>query len=371
MERTKRNANIELLRIISMLMVIALHALGKAECLENLTEGTENTYISWIIESFSICAVNVYVLISGYFMTKSRFKSGRLLELIGEVYWYLLGALIIGLRFGIIDKSTFKIYELFRYIFPIHMQTYWFATSYILMYLLSPLLAKAVCAMNKKQHRAVIILLLVYESVIKSISVVKLEDDAKGYSAIWFVILFVIAAYFRLYGFDVLKTPARGFVLYIVSACLIFAEKFAIDITVARTGHIKEMVQVCYHYNHIFVLLEAIGLFGCFINMKDNRKGLPRFAAKLSPYAFGVYLCHEALPFRFEWTKWLGVNEAYKGSVGAFVLRLVIAIVVVYVVGTAVDFVRNAIVILIKKAFAKSRITAGLKRLDNVVNGEG
>ena len=73
--KSKRLANVELLRVVAMLMVVMLHYLGKGELLpvKNLHMNLTG-YLAWILESLSIVAVNVYVLISGYFLVESEFK---------------------------------------------------------------------------------------------------------------------------------------------------------------------------------------------------------------------------------------------------------------------------------------------------------
>lgn len=49
-----RQTNFELLRIISMAMIISLHYLGKGEILNNVHIGTTSYYFAWIIESVFI-----------------------------------------------------------------------------------------------------------------------------------------------------------------------------------------------------------------------------------------------------------------------------------------------------------------------------
>ena len=74
--REKRASNIELLRIIAMFFVVSLHYLGKGGTL--LPYGDENftfnTWFAWLIEAFAYVAVNVYVLIAGYFLVDAKFK---------------------------------------------------------------------------------------------------------------------------------------------------------------------------------------------------------------------------------------------------------------------------------------------------------
>ena len=74
MEKTARNSNIELLRIILMFMVILLHfnnsEMGGAF---NYAENKPlNSFILYFLESLSICAVNCFMIISGYFLAYNK-----------------------------------------------------------------------------------------------------------------------------------------------------------------------------------------------------------------------------------------------------------------------------------------------------------
>ena len=56
------------MRILAMLMIVCLHYLSKGGALANPTgELTAVGCTAWLIEAFCLSAVNVYVLISGYF----------------------------------------------------------------------------------------------------------------------------------------------------------------------------------------------------------------------------------------------------------------------------------------------------------------
>lgn len=65
----KRQSNIELLRIILISLIITLHYLNDSMGgeLDHVLPGTSNYFISHTIESLSIIAVNVFVIITGYF----------------------------------------------------------------------------------------------------------------------------------------------------------------------------------------------------------------------------------------------------------------------------------------------------------------
>ena len=70
----ERNLGIDLLRIISMLMIVVLHVLKKGGILENAEVNSAHYYVAWVLEALCIGAVNCYALISGYVGVNSKIK---------------------------------------------------------------------------------------------------------------------------------------------------------------------------------------------------------------------------------------------------------------------------------------------------------
>ncbi len=81
-----RNLNIEVLRIVSMFMIIAGHAITHTNILDNISG-----YNFYIIKFFGIVfnvATNVYVLISGYLLCDKTFKIKKVFNLWFQVFFY-------------------------------------------------------------------------------------------------------------------------------------------------------------------------------------------------------------------------------------------------------------------------------------------
>ena len=111
----KRMANIELLRMVSMMMVVMLHYLGKGELLPATTGAMNiNGYVAWGMESLCIVAVNVYMLISGYFLVESGFKVHRIVELLCQVLFYTILVPLVLIALGILPTSIFSIYYILQ-----------------------------------------------------------------------------------------------------------------------------------------------------------------------------------------------------------------------------------------------------------------
>lgn len=355
-EPKKKNANVELLRIITMMMVTMLHALGKSNLLLPMNAiDSVNGWIAWGLEILSICAVNVFMLISGYFLINSKFKLGRLLEVILETMFYSLAPFLVCYALGMVKMEDLNIYVLLQYYTPIHMETYWFITAYVVTYLLSPFLSAGIHSMEKKQLRTVILCLLAYECFLKSISPVKYVMDGRGYTFLWYCILFLIGAYFRKYGFRVLDRPFKGALVYVTACALIYAETAAIYWFNGRTGRLAELMTATLDYNQFFVLMAAIGIFAAFLHAKPIGGKMAKLICAISPLALGVYLLQENLMLRFEWQGWFGLQGSLLKTTPLFLLQLFGAVIGMFLLGIAVDAFRSILFKTVQRIFSKEK----------------
>ncbi len=339
MMRSKRQANFELLRIVAMLMIIVLHYLNKS----NLTqvyeeERTAVNYAAHFIMAFCIVAVNCYVLLSGYFLVESAWKPGRVASLVAQILFYSLLIPLVLIGMGVVPAGELSVYDWLNYALPIETEHYWFATAYLLMYVLAPVLAAGVRAVEKRTLQIVIGMLLLYFSVWKSILPVSFATDKYGYEYGWFVCLFLIAAYLRLYGCPFLEKKRNAALFYVGMSLGIFLLAAVSGIAAKTFPAFSYYMDMTTTYNHILCLLGSIGLFMAFKDMKPWEGKAAEVVRRLAPYTFGVYLLHEHVLVRYQWMQWLHV-ESVKGSF-MFIPHMIGCILLVYAVGTAVDFVR-------------------------------
>jgi len=354
----KRVVSIELLRILAMMMVVMLHYLDKGGVLPDLAgEMGLNGYVAWGLESFSAVAVNVYMLISGYFLVESKFKPGRLVELLCQVLFYTMLVPAVLLAVGVIQPEYFNVYHILRDILPVQMEQYWFITAYVIMYLFSPVLSTAARTMKREQLKNTVIALLLFFAVSKTVLPVELAIDRAGNDALWFLCVFLAAAYIRLYGIPFLegkKVVVRGLLCYLTGSAGIFCLTFAVRAIYLKTGSLDHFIKIGYDYNHVLNLLAAVGLFYAFLHIRISSEGkFARVVYALAPYSLGVYLFHEQIEVRYLWPKWIGASA--EGNVVIMVLRSILSVMLVYVVGTAVDAVRAYIFAVIRKMIHQIR----------------
>ena len=98
---TSRETSYELLRILAMCMIISLHYLSKGNVLTSLADsGKMNAaeVAAWVVEALCLPAVNVYVLISGYFGRSGSFRMSKVIRLWRTAIFYSVGiTLILGM----------------------------------------------------------------------------------------------------------------------------------------------------------------------------------------------------------------------------------------------------------------------------------
>ncbi len=345
MEKSKtdgRMANMELLRMIAMLLVVVLHFLDKGGNLPPLTEGSMEVsgYAAWILETLSIVAVNVYMLISGYFLIESSFKVKRLLGLLLQIWFYSLGIGLLGAAFGYLPEGGFGIHYLLTLCLPISMNHYWFMSAYVFMYLFVPLLSAGIKRLTKKQLQLVMGMLIFVFCLIKSVVPARLEADNLGYDCIWYLCVFVVAAYIRLNGFSFFKNKGRSLLVYLGSGAVIFGITFFLRFLYLKTGSLGTILTNCYHYNHILVLLASLGFFYLFYHIEIKQEGIRRIVVRIAPYTLGVYLLHEHVAIRYEWQKWIYHILGKPNHTISLLLITLLSVLLIFAAGILVDMLR-------------------------------
>ena len=342
MKGKARQANIELLRVIAMMMVIILHYIVKGGADISLVENTKViNLLLWALKALCIVSVNLYVLISGYFLLETKWKLERLLQLWLQTMFYSIGVPLICFLFNAGEVRDWGRYDWLNVLLPIQMEHYWFITAYAVLYLFIPVLSLGVKQMTKKQHELVIFGLLFLFSVPKSFLPVLISTDRYGYDFGWFLCLFLIAAYIRRYEIPFFHTKRKSFTLYFAVTAAIWLISIAGGLLSRRGLSLEYMMDMLYCYNHLLVLVAAIALFYGFCYVRIPQGYFSQMICKISSYTLGVYLLHENLAIRTKWQYWAGIDKVREGF-GIFP-HMLITVVGVFLLGVIIDFVRECI----------------------------
>lgn len=233
---------------------------------------------------------------------------------------------------------TFSKFQLIKSVLPVMSNSYWFFNAYLALMLLSPLLNRLIQHMNKEEHRNAIIILLILFSIIPTIDFIcDPFGSAYGYSVVWFIVLYIIAAYIRIYGLK-MKHPFTIYTIVTIAELLIFTL-----LQFPKSDHIKFLFTLQTYYNSLFVLLGAISLFMFFMNLKINGKNITSIIKWIVPKSFAVYLIHEQPVFRdVLWHKIIMI-ERYSENAISLLLTFLISTVIIFIVCILIDTVRSTL----------------------------
>ncbi len=284
----KRNYGIDLLRILSMFMVVLLHVLGAGGILSTAKPLSLNYEIAWFLETMAYCAVNCYALISGYVGVTSKHKYSNIAFLWLQVAFYTVGIAAI---YAIVSPDVW-INHVIHGAFPVTHQFYWYFTAYFGLFFFLPVLNAGINALSERQIRTVVITLLAAFTIIPIFGKADVFRIGNGYEILWLMILYIVGAAIRKWGwFRKTKRWVAG-VAYLLSVGLSWGFRYVAEARVWPWLSDHVYADCLINYTSPTIVAAAVALLVLFMNAKIRGKfavGCIRF---LAPLAFSVYIIH-------------------------------------------------------------------------------
>lgn len=268
----KKFYNMDMLKIIATLMVISLHYLNgnMGGALSFIPHSNINYVIAKLINSFSGIAVDLFVLISGYFLIeKKSIKLSKIFMIVFELLFYCCLALVVVIAF---NDELFSIGLIKNFISSI--LNFWYVYIYIIMYLLIPYINRLLQSLSQMDYKKLIIIFLLFFSIWPTfINNITVKDN--GYGIINFLTLYMIGGYVKKYSGD---TNSRfSFITFVLFSLLTFAFSF--------------LSSRASYNNSIFKIIAAISLFYFFRNVKVTNP----IYHNIAKHTLGIYIIHNNL----------------------------------------------------------------------------
>lgn len=347
-----RNSSIELLRIIAMVMIVFHHfSVHGGFDFDYRVITIPRLWYNFIIMGGKI-GVDIFVLISGYFLIEDNkyiFNWKRIAKFWGQVFFY---SIAITLAFSLIGKVDLGIKEIIKALLPITFTKWWFASTYFVLYLLHPFINKLLRSLDKKTHQVLVVCLLICWCIIPTFTARGFESN----SLLWFVVLYCIASYVKLYGLNPKYKSKHYFLMWIVFSILTYISSCVFSILGTKLNFFASHATYFYGQEKITTLLISLSLFMAFATLKmPYRKWINLIAST----TFGVYLIHDngvVRPFL-----WLDVfkNANYQNS-NMIIVYSIIVVCIVFVLCSLIDLVRQ-------KTFEKAYMYFVNKYMDSLV----
>ena len=356
--KKERSNNFELLRIISMIMILVLHFNLYGVKYNQIPSTDWHYYFFWTLEYICIIAVNIYVLISGYFLIKSNIKLKKALKLEFQIIFY---SIIIYLIMIVINKESFNLRVFIKLFFPISTKQYWFMGAYLVMYLLVPFINKLANSLTKAQYKTLLIVLIIFYSLIPTLfQKNNVVNTYGGYSSLWFIILYLVAGYIRLYVEKKYSKIGLSIIFVLMVAINMIVRVLMQKITGIEI--LTEYLKISTNYNSIIILIQSIVFFLIFKEIKIKNGILNKIILFFSPLTLGVYLIHENNYLRTIIWKDIVHPRQYLSDYKIFIYMM-ISIISIFFICCMIEKIRQIIFILLEKLKCIKKID---RKLDNI-----
>lgn len=309
----KRNYGIDLLRLVSMFLIVVLHSLSRG-ALVGVAPFNIHYEAGFLIEALTYCAVNCFALISGYVGVDSKFKYRRIVPIWLQVVFYCLIFTMFFMYLKpdlLTNKALLGSNPYYTALTPVIHNTYWYFTAYFALFFFIPFINKGMRDITIKQAYAVIISVIFVYIALPYFAKVDLFKLEKGYSATWIIFLYVIGAALK---------------------------KIKIE-KLIRNKYWYLILEVFLQYNSIFILLSGMFLVLFFANLNINNDKFKKVIRFLAPAAFGVYIIH-VNPLMFQLPFWGKLMQLSQKPLYLMVLGVLLNSLIVFVLCLAADLVR-------------------------------
>ena len=189
---TKRNTNIEILRIIAILLIVISHySVHNVTNVKELSFGINKILLQMM--TLGNIGSELFMLITGYYLiNNSKVKLSKLLKLWLQIIFYSVGVYIL---FVLLNLEPFSYTTFIKSFFPITFEEYWFASVYFIIYLFHPYINVMINNLNKKDLIKLISLSLIVFSVLNFITGQLYYFN----ELIQLIIIYLIGAYYGKY----------------------------------------------------------------------------------------------------------------------------------------------------------------------------
>ncbi len=278
--RKKRDSNMELLRILAMLIIMIVHADFRALNVPSSSDALIEPFPTLgklLVESFSIIGVNVFVLLSGWYGI--RVRKERFIEFLFQIFFFIcLCYLLISIYHQQFVSPSIS------YFLMLGEWNYWFIKCYLFLYLFSPVLNAFVEKATKNQFIILLVGFYIFQTIYGWVGNVSWFHN--GYSGISFLGLYLLSRYLRLYPCKWIQFDKK-YDLFIYVVLSLINTTFAF--LSMRFQLIPYKITFFYQYTSPVVIIGSVFFLLYFTKLKINFNPLINWIASS---CFAIYLLH-------------------------------------------------------------------------------
>lgn len=354
---TKKNMNIELIRIISMLMIVYHHF--SVHTSWNFPEKIGlRMYFITAVGNFGKIGVILFILITGYYLKKQNFSLNKICKLSNTIRVYSLGIFIISLSWASFSQDKF-----IKGMFPLVFDQYWFVTVYVILLIFQPILKNFLLENSREYKLKVALIMIVFFYVPTYLGfIVQIERHFVPNLYLVFILVALIGDLINEYE-EELKTIYFKYVLSLFLITLFFIQNKVLITELFAKNHLDYPGFLINGTESLNAIIFSFSLFIIILKIRIPQK-MNNQVLFVSVTTFEIYLIHDNLILRS--IIWNGIFDAskYYWSKSLFVVSIIEPLVVF---ATCMMIVR--VRVLICKWLKNNKLTSKITRKNILMKG--
>lgn len=334
----ERKSNIELLRIISMIGIVFFHSFfhGGYDHIDN----TLNTFFLQFMQLFGEIGVNIFMLITGYFLIDIKKNFKETVKKASKTWSIcLFYSILISLVFWSIGEECINSVSEFASIFmPITFNKWWFASVYIIVLFVSPVILPYLKKLKEKEYIYLLIIMFMFFTLIPTITRQRYYVN----QLTWYFFLVFLSGYIKRF----VRLKHKAYVYIGLSFAILLCEyllTLLIDLTSVHMPMFGNNVPYFFDYNYLPAFLVALFCFCGFLRIDIGTNKIINCVASTT---FGIYLIHDHPDIRNYFWKDLFYLPITDDN---FILKSGCRVVVVFMICLILELFRINLFKLLKK----------------------
>ena len=301
---TKKNYGIEMLRILSMIMIVILHVLRRGGVMTHVVPGSPSEHLGYILEMATFCCVNTFAMISGYVMCTSKSRLSRILRLWLQAMFYSLAFLAV---FYFLFPDRLHMGAIAESLFPVTMRQYWYIRAYIEMCILVPVLNAAIEHLEKRAFGGMLLGAFLLFSLVATIPTKAIYNLRSGENALWLSLMYLLGGYLKKYKVVEQCKASTGIWMYLLAVAATYGSKLLIGFVGTKFLGRQVYGETLMQLVSPTIVLASLGLF-LFCTKLEIPAKLQKPVGFFAAGSLGVYLIHVNV---FVWENWMFGSFAF------------------------------------------------------------
>ncbi len=279
MKHTKRDASLDVIRILATFFVMSVHFFSQIGYYEQVMAG-KRMLVMTILRSFFMICVPLFLLLTGYLMSGKRLSKRYYLGIVKTLSIYLIASILHIVYKNSITPGTYTLKSGILGILRYSAANYaWYVEMYIGLFLIIPFLNLAYTGLKGQKQK----LVLVFSFV--AVTSITLSIAPRWWSNAYPLTYYFIGCYLKEFGIPLKRKTC----LLLLPFCAVFTGFF---VFYKCQGGLFRW-EIWQSYSSIFSVGMAVLFFSFFaqsgkINGISHRaKGILRYLSELT---FGAYL---------------------------------------------------------------------------------